>query len=225
MSPRKFDRSLIPPQPDLSFELELWGRNLELIAGVDEAGRGALAGPVVAAAVVLPNMPDLAERLSGVRDSKQMTAKARQQQAAVIHSSALFVSWGLATHQEIDEIGILPATRRAVCRALLEMQPQPEHLLIDHISVPEAGLEETILTKGDCRSLSIAAASVIAKVTRDGLMAAIDHEFPGYGFASHKGYGTARHRAALAAHGPCPVHRRTFAPLKKDPQLRLLPDD
>jgi ribonuclease HII len=222
MSARKFDRSLIPPRPDLSFEQQLWGLKIHWVAGVDEAGRGALAGPVVAGAVVLPNLPDMAERLSGVRDSKQMTARERQRQAEVIREIAVSTTWGLSTNQEIDEIGILPATRQAVHRALLEMERKPEHLLIDHISVPEVGLEETILTKGDCRSLSIAAASIIAKVTRDALMVRLDEEYPAYGFASHKGYGTARHLAALAAHGPCPAHRRSFAPLKEGPQLDLL---
>jgi len=221
MSPRKFDLSLLPPAPDLSFELELWAAGNQYIAGIDEAGRGALAGPVVAGVVVLPDLPDLPKQLEGVRDSKQMTPKDRQHWSGMIREIALFAEDGAASAAEVDEIGIIAATRLAIVRALSALPQKPEHLLIDHLSVPEAGLPETILTKGDCRSLSIAAASVLAKVSRDEVMCRFDAEYPGYGFADHKGYGTRRHRAAIDEIGPCAIHRMSFAPLRQDSQPPL----
>lgn len=224
MPRKKFDPSLLPPSPDLSFERELWDAGVRLVAGIDEAGRGALAGPVVAGVVVLPDQPDLIETLDGVHDSKQMTAKARQQWAEAIRETALFSAVGSSSSAEVDEIGIIPATRQAVMRALASLERQPEHLLIDHLSISEAGLPETVLTKGDCRSLSIAAASILAKVSRDAIMVESDREYPLYGFAGHKGYGTARHRAAIKEHGPCRIHRMSFAPLRQEEenQLKLL---
>ncbi len=224
MPRKKFDLSLLPPSPDLSFERELWDSDVRLVAGIDEVGRGALAGPVVAGVVVLPDIPDLISTLAGVNDSKQMTAKARQHWADVIRETALLSAVGSATSAEVDELGIIPATRQAILRALASLDQQPEHLLIDHLSVPAAGLPETVLTKGDCRSLSIAAASILAKVSRDAVMVELDAEYPVYGFAGHKGYGTARHRTAIGEHGPCPFHRMSFAPLREDEdnQLKLL---
>ena len=221
MPRKKFDLSLLPPAPDLQFEQEFWDAGVLLVAGIDEAGRGALAGPVVAGAVVLPNRTDLTVVLNGVKDSKQMTAKARQKWFEVIQEVAVAAEVGLASAAEIDEIGILPATRLAALRALLETDRKPEHLLLDYLSIPAAGLPETTLVKGDCRSLSIAAASIMAKVTRDTLMVRLEDEYPGYGFAAHKGYGTAGHRAAIKKLGPCPVHRMSFAPMREDPQIKL----
>ena len=220
MTSAKFDLSLLPQAPDLSFESELWASGLQHIAGIDEAGRGALAGPVVAGAVVLPNLPDLQQQLEGVRDSKQMTPDDRQHWAGVIRGVALFAEVGSASAAEVDEVGIIAATRLAVVRALAALAQRPEHLLIDHLSVPEARLPETILTKGDCRSLSIAAASVLAKVSRDEVMCQFDADHPEYGFAEHKGYGTVWHRAVLEELGPCVIHRMSFAPLRQEEDLQ-----
>ena len=221
MPRKKFDLSLLPPAPDLSFESALWAEGIALIAGIDEAGRGALAGPVAAGAVILPQRDDLQQVLSGVQDSKQINAKARQAQAELIGAVAIGAAVGFTSAAEIDEIGIMPATRLAAQRALAQLPQQPQHLLIDYISIPGAGLPSTSLTKGDCRSLSIAAASILAKVARDALMVDLEEEYPGYGLAAHKGYGTASHRRAIEALGPSPVHRMSFAPMREDDQPRL----
>ena len=213
MPRKKFDRSLLPPFPDLTFEQELWRAGMAVVAGIDEAGRGALAGPVAAGAVVLPKQNDLPEALSGVRDSKQMSAKSRRQWADQIKTIAIGHCVGFAEPAEIDELGIIPATRLAASRALELLAAPPEHLLVDHIAIHAHGIPETALTKGDQRSLSIAAASILAKVARD--------ERPPYGFAAHKGYGTARHLAAIEEHGPCPAHRMSFSPLRPDEQMPL----
>ncbi|MBN2043788.1 MAG: ribonuclease HII [Anaerolineales bacterium] len=221
MPPKKFDRSLLPPAPDLSFESELWAAGVGLVAGIDEAGRGALAGPVAAGAVILPMRNDLAGLLAGVRDSKQISAKARREQADLINAAARGAAVGFASPSEIDQLGIMPATRMAALRALAQLPEPPQHLLIDHITIPGAGLPSTSLTKGDCRALSIAAASILAKVARDAVMVQLDGEYPGYGFAENKGYGTAGHRQAIEDLGPCPLHRMSFAPISKDQQPRL----
>lgn len=216
MSPReKFDRSLIPERPDLAFEFALWREGRKSVAGVDEAGRGAIAGPVAAGAVVLPaDLPNLSERLQGVRDSKVMTAKEREKWA--MHIKATAVGWGVgfASREEIDAIGIAPATRLAVSRALEQITCAVEHVLVDYIKLPDVEIPQTALVKGDARSLSIAAASILAKTARDALMVEMDGEFPGYGFVSNKGYGTEAHRRAIDELGPCEQHRRTFAPVK-----------
>jgi len=221
MPRKKFDLSLLPPVPDLTFEQGLWQAGVGIVAGVDEAGRGALAGPVAAGVVVLPNQQDLAQVLTGVRDSKQMTAKDRQYWARQIDSSAQACQVGFAGPEEVDELGIIPATRLAAMRAIAQLPQAPGHLLIDAISIPGAGIPETSLIKGDRRSLSIAAASILAKVHRDAQMVELDGQYPGYGFAAHKGYGTARHLAAIDVLGPCPIHRMSFAPLRPDDQLAL----
>jgi len=221
MPRKKFDLSLLPPTPDLTYEQELWQAGMEIVAGVDEAGRGALAGPVAAGAVVLPNQQDLPQVLDGVRDSKQMTAKDRRYWAAKIEGTALACQVGFAGPEEVDELGIIPATRLAAMRAIARLPQVPGHLLIDAISIPGAGIPETSLIKGDRRSLSIAAASILAKVQRDAHMVELDEKYPGYGFAAHKGYGTAQHRAAIEELGPCPIHRMSFAPLRPDDQLAL----
>lgn len=210
VTPHKFDPQLIPASPDLSFELPLWSSGLELVAGLDEAGRGALAGPVAAAAVILPARVEMLTALHGVRDSKQMTPSQRQFWAGQLRSQARDFAVGFASHQEIDDCGIITATRLAMQRALSQLSISPVHLLLDYLSLPDTPIPQTCLVKGDCRSLSIAAASVFAKTARDELMRQLDAQYPGYGFAIHKGYGTQLHRQALQALGPSPVHRLSF---------------
>ena len=210
---RSFDRSLIPPAPDLTFEEALWSGGLGAVAGLDEAGRGSWAGPVSAAAVILPQNADALSRLVGVRDSKEMTPALRMEKAADIRTVSAGWGVGMASAAEIDQHGILPATRLAMQRALSQLALAPQHLLVDFIRLPAVDLPQTPLIKGDARSLSIACASVLAKVARDAWMVCLDAELPGYGFASHKGYGTAAHRLSLARLGPSAEHRRSFAPV------------
>ena len=210
MPSRKFDPQLIPASPGLSFELPLWSAGLKLVAGLDEAGRGALAGPVAAAAVILPASPEILLALHGVRDSKQMTPAQRQVWAERLTMQALCYGVGFASHQEIDACGIVPATRLAMQRALSQLFLSPQHLLLDFLDLPDLPIPQTCLVKGDRRSLSIAAASVLAKTARDALMRQLDTQYPGYGFAVHKGYGTLAHRRALQALGPSLIHRSTF---------------
>jgi len=212
---RKIDPDLIPARPDLSFENSLWEQHITLLAGIDEAGRGCLAGPVAAAAVILPMDPGIQDHLSGVRDSKQLSPKQRELEAEAIKKIALSWQVGFCSAQEIDRLGILPATRTAVRRALSGLDPRPEHLLIDYLTLPEISTPQTRLVKGDLRSLSIAAASILAKTSRDQLMIKIHDRFPYYDWQSNKGYGTAAHRKALREHGPCSEHRKSFAPLRK----------
>lgn len=180
------------------------------MAGIDEAGRGALAGPVSAAAVILPSRLDLLQSLSGVRDSKQMTPAQREYWRTQILNLAVGWGIGFASAEEIDLLGILPATRLAAMRALVGLSCLPDHLILDFLFLPDCPLPQTSLVKGDQRSLSVAAASVLAKTARDAELVALDAQIPGYGFARHKGYGTAAHCTALAQLGPSPVHRRTF---------------
>jgi ribonuclease HII len=196
----------------LAPENELRARGFSLVAGVDEAGRGPLAGPVVAAAVILPE--DFHHGL--LRDSKQLTARQRGRlfeeltaRGDIAHAVAI-VSSG-----EIDRLNILRATHAAMQRAVEQLTPPPGHVLIDGLPVPGFPIAQTALIKGDALSFSIAAASVLAKVTRDRLMLDYDREYPQYGFAQHKGYGTALHLARLRQHGPCPIHRRSFSPVQQ----------
>jgi len=205
---------MTPISPDLSFELPLWQTGLLALAGLDEAGRGAWAGPVSAAAVILPPDPGLTARLNGVRDSKLMTARQRAVWAIQIKETAQAWAVGFASQVEIDETNILAATRLAMQRALELLALPPQHLLIDAVHLPGVILPQTVLIKGDVRSLSIAASSVLAKTARDALLVAWDAEYPAYGFARHKGYGTALHQSALHKQGPCPLHRRSFAPIR-----------
>ena len=207
-------RADLPARPNLAYEKQLWGSGARFVAGLDEAGRGAWAGPVVAAAVVLPpDRDDLADLLSGVRDSKVMTRRQRETWATSICELALAVGVGETPADQVDSIGLIAATRAAMRAALAALSPAPDHLLIDHLRLTGVTTPQTPLTHGDALALSIAAASVIAKVTRDQRMAELDAAYPGYGFALHKGYGTALHRDALAAHGPSPIHRLTYAPI------------
>jgi ribonuclease HII len=185
---------------------------------VDEAGRGPLAGPVVAAAVVFPrawSATGFDERLRDLNDSKQLTEGQREEFFAVLMSLPE-VRHGLSVVDAsvIDRLNILQATHRAMNEALARLQPPPEHVLVDGRPVRSMAIPHTAIVKGDALSYSIAAASVIAKVTRDRLMLDYDRQFPGYGFAEHKGYGTPQHLAAIAQQGPCPIHRRSFAPFK-----------
>jgi ribonuclease HII len=212
---RKFDVSLLPPAPDLAIEQTYWVKNITLIGGIDEAGRGAWAGPVAAAVVVLPPDPAIALTLSGVRDSKQMSPDARTFWAEHIRACALDWAAGCATSEEIDRLGILPATQLAACRALEKLAPAPQQLLLDYLNLPNSRLPQLSIIKGDRRSLSIAAASVIAKTTRDAILCNLDTQYPGYGFARHKGYGTKLHRQALQKMGPSPVHRLSFSPVRQ----------
>jgi ribonuclease HII len=200
------------------FERALWSRGTTHIAGVDEAGRGPLAGPVVAAAVMLPcawSRTGFDERLRDLNDSKQLAVEQREEFFSIVTSNPQ-IRFAIAAVDAttIDRINILQATHRAMNAALAQLQPPPEHVLVDGRPVKSMRLPHTALVKGDSRSYSIAAASVLAKVTRDRLMLEFDQQWPAYGFADHKGYGTPQHLAALAERGPCPIHRRSFAPLK-----------
>lgn len=217
MARQRFDRRRIPPAPTLEFEQAFWIQGVARLAGVDEAGRGALAGPVAAAAVILLPEPDLTRMLYGVRDSKEMEAGERRLWAAQIQTTALAWGVGFAAAEEIDELGILPATRLAAMRALARLNPAPEHLLLDFLSLPGTGLPETPLIKGDARCLSIACASVLAKTARDEHMRILDRQYPGYGLAGNMGYGTASHRRAISTLGHSACHRQTFA-LKLPPE-------
>ena len=185
-----------------------------VIAGVDEAGRGCLAGPVVAAAVVLPlGRCSVLERLAGVRDSKLLTARQREALAAEIESVALAVGVGVSSSWEIDGAGIVVATRRAMGRAVRALGVQADMLLIDAMCLPHLDCPQRAIIKGDRQCLSIAAASIIAKVCRDEWMMMLHRAWPDYGFDVHKGYPTATHQRVLAAIGPSPVHRCSFAPV------------
>ncbi|MGH2619435.1 MAG: ribonuclease HII [Anaerolineales bacterium] len=202
-------------RPDLTHELELRQLGHTLVAGLDEVGRGALAGPVIAAAVVLPlDRFDLARALEGVRDSKQLTPLARRHWAAEVRRVALSVGIGQSSARELDRIGVLAATRLAMKRALDELSTAPSFLLIDHLRLTNLDIPQRGITRGDQSVLSIAAASVIAKVARDQLMEKLGKRFPAYGFGRNKGYGTAYHRSALDRCGTCPQHRRSYAPVQ-----------
>ncbi|MEW5829794.1 MAG: ribonuclease HII [Chloroflexota bacterium] len=198
--------------PGLDFELDLWQMGVVRVAGMDEAGRGALAGPVFVGAVVLPpDHPSLSRTLAGVRDSKQMTPPERERWAAVVESVALAWAVGQASAAEIDALGIVPATRQAAERAIRALGLAPAFLLTDYrLELPSVQIPQKSILKGDCHCLSIAAASVLAKVHRDAFMRALDGQYPGYGLARHKGYGTQAHRAAIHQLGHSPVHRKTF---------------
>jgi len=204
----------------LKFERELWATGMTRVAGVDEAGRGPLAGPVVAAVVIFEPqwIQEMAkESLSGLNDSKQLTEQKREHYFSILTQSPQ-IRFGISIVEaaEIDRMNILQATHQAMNRALEKLRPSPQHVLVDGRPVRSIIPPSTAIVQGDSKSYSIAAASVLAKVTRDRLMLEYDREFPGYGFAGHKGYGTAQHLAAIEKLGPCRIHRMTFAPLKKD---------
>ncbi len=207
---QKFDVSTLPKFPDLRIEKRLWKKGWERIGGIDEAGRGALAGPVAAAIVVLPNIPKLARILAGVRDSKEMTQRQREHFESIIKEIALAWGIGFASPTEIDQIGILPATKLAAKRAVETLSLIPDYLITDYLHLPDIDLPQEKFVKGDMRSLTIASASVLAKTARDAKMRKLDEEYPEYGFAQHKGYGTKKHRSAIQKLGKSLVHRQSF---------------
>ena len=201
----------------LRFEQEAWAGGFLYVAGVDEAGRGPLAGPVVAAAVLFDRpflQTDAAKVLAGLDDSKKLSAARRDYFFAVLTTHpAAHCGVASASVAEIDQLNILRATHLAMARALAQLNPAPDYALVDGLPVRGLPVPHRAIVGGDAACWSIAAASVVAKVTRDRLMAALGKEYPAYGFERHKGYGTAAHLAALRRHGPCPIHRRSFAPV------------
>jgi ribonuclease HII len=194
-----------------AFEKEKRQNGFQLIAGIDEAGRGPLAGPVVSAAVILP----AAFTLEGVDDSKRLTPKKRAALFSEIYGTAVSVGVGVVGPRRIDEINILQASLQSMAMAVACLDPKPDCLLIDGIYKIDSDLPQTAITKGDSRSVSIAAASIIAKVTRDNMMAQFHQRYPEYGFAKHKGYPTKAHKAAIKAYGCTPIHRRSFNGVKE----------
>lgn len=200
-------------RPSLRHERALVAAGCSPVAGVDEAGRGAWAGPVAAGAVILPLEPATMRRLRGLTDSKQLSAVERARFASLIRDVAVCHAVGWAAANEIDQLGIVPATRLAMRRAVQALGMTPGGLVIDALKLPEVAIQQDVFFFADAISLSVAAASVMAKTARDARMAALESTWPGYGFAAHKGYGTAEHAAALEALGPCPEHRRTFRPV------------
>ena len=210
------ERSIKPNNlPTLEYEKRLWSRGIQYVAGLDEAGRGCWAGPVAAAAVILPAEKGIQKRLAGVRDSKQMSATQRTLWAEKIRCTALSHGVGFSSHAEIDRLGIVQATRLAMERALACLRVEPQFLLLDYLVLPAVELPQTGLVHGDGLVLSIAAASILAKTSRDEWMAAMDSQYPGYGFARHKGYGTIQHRLNLKRLGVSAIHRRSFAPIRQ----------
>jgi len=201
------------PKPTFAEEEALAKQGYRLIAGVDEAGRGALAGPVVAAAVILPCPVD-APWLSQVKDSKQLTPTRRELLFDNIREVAISIGIGIAPHEVIDKQGIIRATRLAMKQAIDQLSPTPESLLIDYMHLPEVKLPQKGIKNGDSLCFSIACASIIAKVTRDRLMVKLGINYPDYGLAQHKGYGTKEHMVCLQRLGPSPIHRQSFQPIK-----------
>lgn len=203
---------------DLSHENALRRRGFRRIAGIDEVGRGSLAGPVVAAAVIL----DRDTKLPGVRDSKQLTEAARRREFGRIVLAARAYGFGVADAEIVDRVNVLRATRIAMQAAVEALRERPDALLVDAVDLPEVGLPHVSLVHGDRRCLSIAAASILAKVYRDEMMREFDRILPAYRFGSNKGYGTAAHRRALGEFGPSLLHRRSFSPVAS---LRLFPEE
>ena len=193
----------------LSYEKELYKQGFTLIAGVDEVGRGPLAGPVVAAAVILPQNC----KIKGLNDSKKIPKKKHLEIFQAVQDQALSIGIGIMDNHVIDKVNIYEATKLAMKEAVSQLEPQPEHLLIDAMKL-ELPISQTSIIKGDANSLSIAAASIVAKVARDKIMANYDQEFPGYDFGQNAGYGTAKHLEGIDKHGITPIHRTSFEPIK-----------
>ena len=193
----------------LAYEKECYARGMELIAGVDEVGRGPLAGPVVAAAVILPK----ACKIPGLNDSKKIPKSKHKEIYEAVLQNAIAIGIGVKANQVIDQVNIYEATKLAMMEAIGQLEPQPQHLLIDAMKL-DLPISQTSIIKGDANSLSIAAASIVAKVTRDHMMEEFDKEYPGYDFAQNAGYGTAKHLAGLDKLGVTPIHRRSFEPVK-----------
>ncbi len=201
-------------KPSFKEENLLREQGYRIIAGVDEAGRGALMGPVVAAAVILPD--NIKARWKGrVRDSKLLKAEEREYLYGYIEEVSISVGTGLTSNEVIDAVGIAKATRLAMIAAIGQLKPEPQYILIDYFDLPETPLPNRGVEDGDSLCFSIACASIIAKVTRDRLVTAMDDEYPGYGFAGHKGYSTSGHLECLRRKGPCPLHRRSFSPVRE----------
>jgi ribonuclease HII len=203
------------------YEREAWRGGAARVAGLDEAGRGPLAGPVVAAAVIV----DPVRRIRGVADSKLLTAERREILYELIHARALAVGVAIVDHLTIDRINILEATRLAMRQALASLGVVPDLVITDHVRLRELPCPQKNLVDGDRRCATVAAASIVAKVTRDRLMREIDKQYPEYGFARHKGYATPEHLAVLDRLGPCPIHRRTFAGVWRQGELFVLEED
>ncbi|MBI4276293.1 ribonuclease HII [Candidatus Uhrbacteria bacterium] len=204
--------------PTLRIEQSFWKKGILLAAGVDEVGRGAFAGPVVAGAVIITNPNEFVRikrkhELSRIRDSKIVSEKEREELYARLIASGIDWSVGIIPVTRIDAIGIGRANREAIVRAVMTLRTTPDHVLVDAIRVRALRIPHTPVVDGDSRVFSIAAASIIAKVTRDRMMRQLHEQYPQYGFATHKGYGTRAHTTALALHGPCPVHRHSFGPI------------
>ena len=193
----------------LAYEKELYTQGIQLIAGVDEVGRGPLAGPVVAAAVILPKSC----KIPGLNDSKKIPKSKHKEIYEAVLQKAIAIGIGVKDNQVIDQVNIYEATKLAMMEAIGQLEPQPQHLLIDAMRL-DLPIAQTSIIKGDANSLSIAAASIVAKVTRDQMMAAYDQEYPGYDFAQNAGYGTSNHLEGLERHGVTPIHRRSFEPIK-----------
>ncbi len=193
----------------LAYEKECYARGMELIAGVDEVGRGPLAGPVVAAAVILPK----GCKISGLNDSKKIPKSKHKEIYEAVLQNAVAIGIGIKDNQVIDQVNIYEATKLAMMEAIGQLDPQPQHLLIDAMKL-DLPISQTSIIKGDANSLSIAAASIVAKVTRDQMMEEFDKEYPGYDFAQNAGYGTAKHLAGLEQLGVTPIHRLSFEPVK-----------
>ena len=193
----------------LAYEKECYAREIELIAGVDEVGRGPLAGPVVAAAVILPK----GCKISGLNDSKKIPKSKHKEIYEAVLQNAIAIGIGVKDNHVIDQVNIYEATKLAMMEAIGQLEPQPQHLLIDAMKL-DLPISQTSIIKGDANSLSIAAASIVAKVTRDQMMEEFDKEYPGYDFAQNAGYGTANHLAGLDKLGVTPIHRHSFEPVK-----------
>ena len=202
----KYQQELARLDEILTYERGLWEAGYDLVAGIDEVGRGPLAGPVVAAAVILPKEC----KIEGVNDSKKLSAKKREELYDIILEKAVSYGIGIVSNERIDEINILKATYEAMREALSQLKPKADYILADAVTIPMVSTPQRGIIKGDAKSMSIGAASIVAKVYRDRLMEAYEEVYPGYGFASNKGYGAAEHIEGLKKLGPTPIHRRTF---------------
>jgi len=202
----KYQQELARLDEILTYERGLWEAGYDLVAGIDEVGRGPLAGPVVAAAVILPKEC----KIEGVNDSKKLSAKKREELYDIILEKAVSYGIGIVSNERIDEINILQATYEAMREALSQLKPKADYILADAVTIPMVSTPQRGIIKGDAKSMSIGAASIVAKVYRDRMMEAYEEVYPGYGFASNKGYGAAEHIEGLKKLGPTPIHRRTF---------------
>ena len=210
-----------PPSAPYRHEALAWRTGVTLVAGVDEAGRGPLAGPVVAGAVIIA----ADRRIKGLADSKLLTAEQREALFSVILGRAVAVGVGIVDHETIDRVNILQATRLAMAEALAQLAVTPDFVITDFVALRDLPYPQKNLVDGDARCATVAAASIVAKVTRDRLMFEADQKFPEYGFARHKGYATPEHLAALDRWGPCPLHRRTFAGVWRQGELFVLEEN